>query len=51
MTAQNNARRGGRRRLPTAGAEDVVFDPKTANPDDFEAMERARAADRRQRGG
>lgn len=43
-------RRSAKRKLPTAGREDVRFDPKTADADDREAAARARAADLRQRG-
>jgi hypothetical protein len=46
----NDSRRNGKRRLPTAGEEDVRVDPKTADADDREAAARARAADGRQRG-
>ena len=46
----NDSRGSGKRRLPTAGKEDVLFDPKTADADDLEAEARARAADSRQRG-
>jgi hypothetical protein len=51
MTAHETDGRGGKRKLPTAGREDVVFDPKTADAEDREAAARARAADCRQRGG
>lgn len=50
MPAEDSSRRSGKRRLPTAGREDVRVDPATADAEDREAAARARAADSRQRG-
>jgi len=51
MPTDARSGRGGKRNLPIGGAEDVRFDPATADAEDREAEERARAADSRQRGG
>ncbi|WP_296975183.1 YfhD family protein [Thermobacillus sp. ZCTH02-B1] len=51
MAPREAGGKNGRRKLPTAGREDVVFDPRTADAEDQEAAARAQAADRRQRGG
>lgn len=45
-----DSRRNGKRRLPTAGEEDIRIDPEKTDADDREAAGRARAADGRQRG-
>jgi|HigsolmetaAR203D_1030402.scaffolds.fasta_scaffold05189_1 hypothetical protein len=51
MPTDAREKRGGKRNLPTGGAEDVRVDPATADAEDREAAARARAADGRQRGG
>ncbi|WP_082927949.1 YfhD family protein [Paenibacillus oryzisoli] len=46
MNQKNNSQ--GRNNLPVAKQEDVEFSAEVADRDDFEAAERAKAADDRQ---